>query len=76
MTDLHPIHHSIAGKPRLPHQMERIAAPPEMVHGLTDIALSIFTDCCNAGQPFQTALLAVYLSGLQHGSALRKEETP
>lgn len=37
---------------------------------LTEVALSIWADCTNAGQPFQAALLAVYLSGLQHGAAL------
>lgn len=52
--------------------MERIRVPTELHEGLANIALSIFTDCANAGQPFQTALLAIYLSGLQHGSAARR----
>lgn len=30
--------------------------------------LSIFTDAVNVGNSFQDALLAVYLSGLEHGS--------
>lgn len=76
MSDLHPIHHSIAGQARLPNKMDRIKAPPEMIDALTRIALDIWTDCSNAGHPFQSALLAVYLSGLQHGSALRTETKP
>jgi hypothetical protein len=44
--------------------------PHEITEGLSKIALEIWTDCVNAGQPFQVALLAVYISGLQHGSSL------
>jgi hypothetical protein len=36
---------------------------------LTRIALDIFTDCTNVGVPFQDSLLAIYISGLQHGVA-------
>jgi hypothetical protein len=50
--------------------MDSVKAPPELVKTLTNIALSIWADCCNANQPFQSALLAVYLSGLQHGKHL------
>lgn len=67
---IRPIHHSFGGRPRLPNNMEKLAVPPEIKDGLTDDALSIWTDCINAGQPLQVALLAVYLSGLQHGAAL------
>lgn len=67
---LHPIHFSLAGKRRLPRNMDRIIAPRERVDDLTKVALSIFVDCSNSAVPFQDALLAVYLSGLQHGSAI------
>jgi hypothetical protein len=55
--------------------MDRIKLPsPEHKEAATRIALSIFVDCSNVGIPFQEALLAIYLSGLQHGSALSKEK--
>lgn len=74
MIAIRPLHHSIAGRaPRLPNNMERMQVPAEMREGLTNIALSIFADAVNAGQPFQQALLAIYLSGLQHGAAITKE---
>lgn len=73
MADLRPIHHSIGNSPRLPHHMTRAPMPNEMREGMTNVALSIFTDCVNVGQPFQTALLAIYLSGLQHGAASKQE---
>lgn len=77
MAALRPIHVSIAGRPRLPNRMDRLPMPPEMAEGMSEIALTIWADCINAGQPFQQALLAVYLSGLQHGltlSSLTKEK--
>ncbi|MAH45971.1 hypothetical protein CMI37_09070 [Candidatus Pacearchaeota archaeon] len=40
---------------------------------LTNIALDIFVDCTNAGIPFQDALTAIYLSGLDHGVNGRKK---
>lgn len=43
--------------------------------GLTQVALDIFTDCVNVGVPFQDALLAIYLSGLQHGSQITAEQS-
>lgn len=46
-------------------------ADMEVTEAATKIALDIFTDCTNVGVPFQEALLAIYLSGLQHGSALK-----
>ena len=40
---------------------------------LARIAMSIFADCTNVGVPFQDAILAVYLSGLHHGSEASKD---
>jgi len=34
---------------------------------LQKIAMEIFVDCTNVGVPFQEAIGAVYLSGLNHG---------
>lgn len=41
---------------------------------LTNIALRVFADCTNSGVGFQDALLAIYLSGLQHGSSITTGE--
>jgi hypothetical protein len=42
----------------------------EMKAGLTQIALDIFTVMTNAKHNFQDTLLAIYVSGLQHGTAI------
>lgn len=73
MSELRPVHHSLAGRaPRTPNKMERINLPHELRDGLTQIALDIFVDASNAGHPLQAAVLAVYLSGIQHGAAATK----
>lgn len=65
---IQPLHYSVHGLRRTPRNMTTITMPsPEMKETLTQVALDIFTDCANAGVPFQEALLAVYLSGLQQG---------
>jgi hypothetical protein len=78
MNTLHPIHKSIWGKPGWrPRHMDRWKAlSPEHKDAAMNIALSIFTDCSNVGIPFQEALLAIYLSGLQHGHAIATGENP
>jgi len=65
------IHHSIRqstkGKIK-PNNMSKAPAMDEETRdGLSNIALSIFTDSVNSGQYFQDAILAVYLSGLENG---------
>lgn len=73
---LQPVHHSLHGKRMKPHQMERAPGMDRAQYeAMTNIAVSIFTDCSNVGVSFQDSLLAIYLSGLQHGSALTKEKT-
>ncbi len=42
---------------------------------LERIALDVFTDTSNAAFSFREALLAVYLTGLQHGVAASKDTT-
>lgn len=72
---LHPIHFSVYGRSGFrPRNMERGAISRDMKDGLLNIALSIFADCTNVGVPFQDSLLAIYLSGLQHGSGIAKGE--
>ena len=73
-SELHAIHFSIRGTMRTPPRMERLILPTGMKEKLTGIALEIFTDCCNVGVPFQDALLAIYLSGVEHGAYPSKEE--
>jgi hypothetical protein len=48
--------------------MSSVVLDHEILEALTGVALSIFTDCANAGKTFQDALLAVYISGVEHGS--------
>ncbi len=77
MNTVHPIHHSIQrlrseGKGVRPKDMSKISIPIELRDGLFGITWSIFTDCVNVGVSFQDTLLAIYLSGLQHGKELSK----
>lgn len=75
-TELHPVHWSVLATPLgrvTPRDMSRIKLPPGMKDELTNIALSIFADCSNAGVGFADALTAVYLSGLQHGAKAQQE---
>ena len=65
---LTPLHPSIRGLNRTPLEMSSVVLDNETLEALTGIALSIFTDCANAGKTFQEALLAVYISGVEHGS--------
>ena len=76
MPVIRPIHHSITGKPRMPANMTHAKMQSEDKERLTNMVLEMFTDCVNVGQPFQVALLAIYLSGLQHGAAIAKEQNP
>lgn len=67
---IRPIHHSLNGKRITPNKMDRLRMDRENYEAGVRIALSVFADCTNVGVSFQDAILAVYLSGLQHGSAL------
>ena len=73
-TAIAPVHHSVAGKRILPRQMERLSMDREKYEAGVNIALSIFADCTNVGVSFQDALLAIYISGLNHGAALGGEK--
>jgi hypothetical protein len=55
--------------------MERLhGVSHEQANGLEEIAVSIFCDCANVGVPFGRAFLAVYLSGLEHGSTGTRDD--
>lgn len=76
---LHPLHHSIEavkarGASVLPRNMTAVAMPPEDKAALLIAALDIFCDCINVGTTFQDSLLAVYLSGIEHGARLQAEK--
>lgn len=77
-TVIYPVHPSIrqllaAGQKLRPSGMSTLKMDAESIECLHRISMSIFADCTNVGVPFQEALAAVYLSGLQHGQALTKE---
>lgn len=67
--ELHTISPSVRRTTRRPigPGWGEIPMEPDDHAEVTRIAVSIFADCVNRGMPFQDALLAVYLSGLQHG---------
>ena len=46
---------------------------PEQRAAFERIALDVFTDTSNAAFSFREAILAVYLTGLQHGVAALNE---
>lgn len=68
-----PVHHSTRNLFVKPRNMSRMNMTDEARVGLTDLALSIFTDCANVGVSLQDSILAVYLSGLNHGHETTKE---
>lgn len=77
-SQLRPIHKSYRallgrGFRIKPHAMERMTVSVDQFATLQCVAHDIFADCCNAGVPFQEALAAIYLSGLQHGQELSRE---
>lgn len=66
---LEPLHQSVRRLRGMstPINMSAVTLTPEQSEVLQRIALSIFTDCSNRGVAFSDALMAVYLSGLEHG---------
>lgn len=68
-TTLSPLHSSVR-KLRgfsTPLNMTAVTMTHEQSEAMQKIALSIFADCSNRGLAFSDALVAVYLSGLEHG---------
>lgn len=52
---------------RPPLGLSSIELPKEVRDAMTTMALEIWTAVVNQGRPLQDAILAVYLSGLNHG---------
>jgi hypothetical protein len=71
---INPIHPSMRGKQRTPYGMSPAQVGCDLHQTATQVALSIFTDCTNAGMPLQDVLLAIYLSGLHHGAEIEREK--
>lgn len=69
--ELVPLHQSVRRLRGLstPINMASITLTPEQSEAMQRIALGIFADCSNRGLAFSDALMAVYLSGLEHGAS-------
>jgi hypothetical protein len=52
-----------------PRTLTRLTMPLGTKECLGGLATSVFTEASNAGQTFQEALLAVYMTGLENGRA-------
>lgn len=68
-TTLEPLHQCVR-KLRgnsTPLGMTSVSMPHEQSLAMQQIALDIFADCSNRGLAFSDALMAVYLSGMEHG---------
>ena len=59
-----------------PRTLTRLTMPIETKECLGGLATSVFMEASNAGQTFQEALLAVYMTGLENGrTAVTGEKT-
>ena len=71
---LNPVHHSVRKRGKIkPNNMARAEMSAEQYETLLNVALKIFADCSNVGQSFNDAILAVYISGLEHGARSNME---
>lgn len=57
---------------RRPSKLERITLPPEMSEMIQKESIEVFTEMVNAGQSFQHALMAVFLSGMSAASEAQR----
>ncbi len=64
------------GVRRKPPGFSAVRLTPEQAEFAARMAVETFTEMTNNGQSFQSALVAVYLTGLDHGAnASRDDET-
>lgn len=63
---LRPIHASMIGRCRVPTTIGTMDVTPEQREACERVAVETFTDMVNAGQTFQAALAAIYVSGMVH----------
>lgn len=66
--------HRLRRRGLTPFNMDRVRIEPELKTALGKIAMDIFIDASNSGAAVQEAVLAVYLSGLENGSAATLEQ--
>jgi hypothetical protein len=62
-------------KRRRPHGYADAPVDAEQARLLRKLALDVFTDMSNAGQPFVYALAAVYLTGMMDALSAQKDRT-
>lgn len=61
---------------RKPREFGEVRLSPEHAEFAARMAVETFTEMTNNGQSFQSALVAVYLTGLDHGvNGSRDDET-
>ena len=56
-----------AAKGRAPPKFSTVSIPIDLRRDIEMLAVGIFTDMVNSGHSVQAAILAVYLSGVNHG---------
>ena len=57
-----------------PRGLDRVVIGREMKESLGEVAVEVFTVASNAGQTFQEALLAVYLTGMENALAAKSKQ--
>jgi len=73
-TILHVTHGSIRPKLRRVSGLEKQTLTKDQADLITQQALEVFTLMCNAGQPFDQALSAVFMTGFDFGVGAAKEK--
>ncbi len=66
-------HHSLTFK-RRKRTLDTVKITDEQRTTIQMIAIGVFVDMCNGGYSLQESLAAIYLTGLQNGSATAKDD--
>lgn len=74
-NQLHPVNKRVRNLRynRTPRGMNGISIDEETHDALQRLAIDVFARCSNSGHGFADALLAVYLTGLENGSAANEK---
>lgn len=77
-TEINTAHHPGSllrlGVRRKPRGFGEVRLSPEHAEFAARMAVETFTEMTNNGQSFQSALVAVYLTGLDHGANGRRDD--
>ena len=73
MGPIEPMHSSLRQRCRQPYGFDSMECTNEQRAALEQVAIDTFTSMVNAGHTFQSALGAVYLSGIHHAIDTTKE---